>query len=80
MLHTTLSHYYSHPILLSYFLKLYSKYDFPHISSVIQMAVFQQAPTYYCVDIRCSPILAICLTHCSLLRFIALTTTCDLCL
>jgi hypothetical protein len=75
-LNTTLSQYYPLPILISYFFICFSIYGFPHISCTFHMAV---APTNYCVDIRCSPILATCLTHCSFLRFIALTT-CDLCL
>jgi hypothetical protein len=77
-LNTTLSQYYPLPILISFFLRCLSTYGFPHISYTFHMAVFQQAPTNYCADIRCSPILAICLTHCSLLRFIARTIACDL--
>jgi len=79
-LNTTLSQYYPFPILVSYFLRCFSTNGFPHISFTFHMVVFQQAPTNYCVDIPCFPILAIRLTHCSLLRFIALTIACDLCL
>jgi hypothetical protein len=79
-LNTTLSQYYPLPIAIPYFLTFFSTYGFPHISFTFHMVVFHQAPTNYCVDIPSFPILAICLTHCSLLRFIALTIECDLCL
>ena len=79
-LSTTLGHYYPFPILISYYLRYFSIYSFTHISCTFHMAVFQQSPTNYWVHIPCSPILAICLTHCSFLRLIALTIACDLCL